>query len=75
MRQHDPLRDAKSVAQGKRVPARPEGEVEQLIGFGYIEEAELGDVGRVEEASEEVVQRAVPRVVNWRCERLRGRVC
>lgn len=44
---------------------RAKGKVEQLVSFGYVKEAELGDVGGFEEASEEFVQRAVGRVVDW----------
>jgi hypothetical protein len=65
LRQHDPLRDGEGVAQRGWVLGRAKGEFEQLVGFGYVEEAELGDGGRGEEAGEEGVQRAVGRVADW----------
>lgn len=64
LRQHDPLCDGECVAQRGRVVGRAKGKVEELVGFGYVEEAELGDVGGFEEAREEVVQGAVGRVVD-----------
>lgn len=51
LRQHHPLRDGECVAQRRGVLGQSQSQLQQLVGFRYIEEAELRNVGRVEKAS------------------------